>query len=80
MSEFFLDYGLFLLKAATIVAGFVIVIGFVAALGRKGAQEGLEVESLNRRYKVNAQVLKHALLGRGEQKKEARRDKKRFKE
>ena len=80
MTEFFLEYGLFLLKAATVVAGLVLVIVFAAAAGRRGAQEGLEVESLNRRYQAAAQVLRLALLSRGEQKKEARRDKRRRKD
>ncbi len=80
MSEFFLEYGLFLLKAATVVAGLVVVIAFAAAAGRRGAQEGLEVESLNRKYQAAAQVLRLALLGRGEQKKEARRGKRRLKD
>ncbi len=80
MSEFFLEYGLFVLKAATVVAGLVVVIAFAAAAGRKGAQEGLEVESLNRKYQATAQVLRLALLGRVEQKKEARRGKRRLKD
>jgi hypothetical protein len=43
MIEFFADYGLFLLKALTVVAAAVIVIAAAAAASRKaaGRQEGL---------------------------------------
>lgn len=79
MSQFFVEYGLFLLKSATVVIAIAILVAFIAAAGRKSSQEGLEVESLNRKYKAAAHTLKQALLGKGEQKKEARREKKRLK-
>ena len=79
MSQFFLEYGLFFLKAVTIVAAIAAVIVLAAAAGRKSAHEGLEVENLNRRYKANAQALRRALLKRGEQKKAARAERRREK-
>jgi serine protease SohB len=79
MSSFFAEYGLFLLKSATIVIAIAILVAVMAAVGRKGSQEGLEVESLNRKYKAAAHTLRQALLGKAEQKKDARREKKRLK-
>jgi hypothetical protein len=41
MMEFVADYGMFLLKVVTIVAGIVIIISAGAAAGRKATQDGL---------------------------------------
>lgn len=79
MSELLAEYGLFLLKVVTIVIGIIVVIGFAAAAGRKGAQEGLEVESLNKKYESLAHALKQAVLKKSEQKKEDKQEKKRLK-
>ena len=62
MSEFFMDYGLFLLKVATVVVAIVIIIGVAAAASRKAHQEGLEVENLNKKYKNLASALRKAVL------------------
>ncbi|MFQ5982026.1 MAG: protease SohB [Woeseiaceae bacterium] len=76
MSEFFAEYGLFLLKALTIVGAVVVVIGTVAAAGRKAAQqEGLEVEHLNKKYRTMAGALKQAVLKKADWKAEAKADK-----
>jgi serine protease SohB len=76
MIEFFTDYGLFLLKTVTIVAAVVIIIGTVAAAGRKAAHhEGLEVESLNKKYRGLANALKHAVLRKSDWKAEVKADK-----
>ena len=80
MSQFLADYGLFLLKAITIVAAIVVVISVAAAAGRKASQEGLEVESLNKKYKSIAGALRKAVLKKDEAKKEAKEEKKRDKE
>ena len=76
MSEFFMDYGLFLLKVATIVVAIIVVIGVAAAAGRKASQEGLEVESINKKYKTLASGLRKAILKKDERKKEAKEEKK----
>ena len=73
MSQFFMDYGLFLLKVVTIVVAIVIVIGVAASAGRKAAQEGLEVESINKKYKQLANALRKVVLKKDERKKEAAR-------
>jgi serine protease SohB len=80
MTEFFAEYGLFLLKAITIVAAIVLVIGTAAAAGRKAShQEGLEIESLNKKYQLLASALKQAVMKKAEWKAEAKAEKERDK-
>lgn len=76
MAEFFAEYGLFLLKTITIVAAIVVIIGAAAAAGRKASSgEGLEVESLNKKYRSLAGVLKEAVLSKSDRKAEAKAEK-----
>lgn len=70
-----MEYGLFLLKAMTIVVAIVIVIGVAAAAGRKASREGLEVQSINKKYKSLAGTLRKAVLKKDEQKKAAKEEK-----
>jgi len=79
MSQFFIEYGLFLLKVITIVVAIVVVIGVAASASRKASHEGLEVESINKKYKTLARALRQAVLNKDEQKKEAKHEKKRDK-
>ena len=79
MSQFFIEYGLFLLKVATIVVAIIVVIGVAASAGRKASKEGLEVESINKKYKLLASALRQSVLNKGERKKEAKAEKKREK-
>ncbi len=80
MTEFFAEYGLFLLKAITIVAAFVVVIGVAAAAGKRASyQEGLEIESLNKKYEMLAAALKQAIMKKAEWKAEAKAAKERDK-
>jgi len=79
MSDFFFNYGLFLVKVLTIVVAIVIIIGVAASAGRKAHQEGLEVEDLNKKYKALASALRKAVLKKDERKKEAKAEKKREK-
>ncbi len=80
MIEFFAEYGLFLLKAVTIVVAIVIIVGTVAAAGRKAAmQEGLEVEHLNKKYQNLASALKQAVLNKADWKAQAKTDKQKAK-
>ncbi len=76
MSQFLAEYGLFLLKAMTIVAGVVVVIVVAASVGRKASHEGLEVENLNKKYESLAATLRDAILGKDERKKAAKEKKK----
>ena len=80
MSQFFIEYGLFLLKVVTIVVAIVVVIVVAASAGRRSGRDGLEVESLNKKYKALAHGLRSAVLNKSEQKKEDKQEKKRQKE
>jgi serine protease SohB len=80
MTEFFAEYGLFLLKAITIVAAIIVVIGAAAAAGRRASrQEGLEIESLNKKYRQLAAALKQAVMKKADWKAEAKAEKAREK-
>ncbi|MDX1480969.1 MAG: protease SohB [Woeseiaceae bacterium] len=80
MSDFFADYGLFLLKTLTVVVGVVAIIVAGAAAGRKaGQQEGLEVENLNERYRKLASGLRRAVLKKSAWKAEAKKLKEKLK-
>ena len=63
MSEFFLEYGLFLAQTVTLVAAVLVVIGFAVANSRKGRDEGgLTVNSLNERYRELTDVIRREVL------------------
>lgn len=79
MSQFIAEYGLFLLKVITIVAAIVVIIATATAAGRKSSHEGLEVESINKKYKNLARALQKAILKKDEQKKVAKEEKRREK-
>ncbi len=76
MTEFLAEYGLFLLKTATIVVAIVVIIGSAAAAQKKAAQqEGLEIEDLNKKYRALATALKSAILNKADKKKVAKEEK-----
>jgi len=79
MIEFLAAYGLFLLKAVTIVVAIVVVIIVAASAGRKGAHEGLEVESLNEKHELLVESLQGAVSTKDERKKAAKAKKKKDK-
>ena len=80
--EFISEYGLFLLKAATIVLAILAVIGGAVNLTRQQAgkkEETLELTNLNEKYDTMHSALKQALLDPGAQKLAAKEEKKRKK-
>jgi serine protease SohB len=79
MIEFLSEYGLFLLKVATVVVGIVVIIVVAASAGRKGTQEGLEVENLNKKHESLAASLRKAVSSKDQQKKAAKEKKKKDK-
>ena len=79
MMEFLASYGLFLLKTITVVVGMVVVIVFAAASGRKGGDEGLEVENLNKKHESLADSLRSAVSSKEQRKKDAKSKKKKDK-
>ncbi|MGB5624820.1 MAG: protease SohB [Woeseiaceae bacterium] len=70
MGQFFAEYGLFLLKVITIVAAIVVIVVVAASAGRRASHEGLEVESLNKKFRSLADSLRAAISTK-EQKKQA---------
>jgi serine protease SohB len=79
MIEFLAEYGLFLLKVITVVAGIVIIIVVAASAGRKAAQEGLEVENLNEKHESLVATLQHAVSSKQQIKQAAKEKKKKDK-
>lgn len=79
MIEFLSEYGLFLLKVITVVVGIVVVIIVAASAGRKGTQEGLEVENLNKKHESLAATLRNAVSSKDQKKKAAKEKKKKDK-
>ena len=79
MIEFFAEYGLFLLKVVTVVVGIVVVIVVAASAGRKGTQEGLEVENLNKKHESLVETLLDAVSNKGQKKQAAKEKKKKNK-
>lgn len=74
--NFLAEYGLFLLKVATVVTGIVVVIVVAAAAGRRSAShEGLEVEHLNKKQQQMASSLNHAVMSKSEWKLESKKQK-----
>jgi serine protease SohB len=75
MIEFLAAYGLFLLKVITVVAGIAVVIVIAASAGRRGTQEGLEVENLNKKHDSLVETLQSAVLSKENRKKAAKEKK-----
>jgi len=81
--EFLADYGLFLAKAATVVAAVGLIVALVAALGHRQRGEGeghLEVRRLNERYRGLADALRDAALDPAVRKAARKSEKKRQKQ
>jgi serine protease SohB len=79
MIEFLAAYGLFLLKTLTVVVGIVVVIIVAASAGRKGADEGLEIENLNQKHESLSESLRNAVSSKDQRKKDAKVKKKKDK-
>jgi len=62
MTDFFADYGLFLLKTITVVAGIVVVIVTGAMAGRRASHDELVVEHLNEKYRKLGAALRKGVL------------------
>jgi len=82
MTEFFLNYGLFLAKTATIVAAIVTVVLFIFIMaGRKqaGKKEVFEVKKLNKKYDDMARVMNARMLQKSGLKKYLKEEKEKLK-
>ncbi|MFQ5993684.1 MAG: protease SohB [Acidiferrobacterales bacterium] len=80
MVDIFMQYGLFLAKAVTIVVavGTILILG-VALSRRRRPTERLEVKSLNRKYEIMAQTMRRGVLSRKDYRKESKTEKARKK-
>jgi serine protease SohB len=76
VSQFLLDYGLFLAKTLTVVAAVVIIIVVAAAASRRGRDAGgLIVKNLNDRFRELGDALRKELLSKHEYKARAKEEK-----
>ena len=65
MTEYLLQYGLFLAKAVTLVAAIIFVVGTLATLIRQAREqlaEQLEIKNINRRYETMTDILNQELM------------------
>lgn len=72
MAEFFLDYGLFLAKTATIVISIIVVAIFIIVLASKKQahnKDSIEIKKLNQKYDDMAMALNVNILAKDELKK-----------
>jgi serine protease SohB len=77
MTGFWIDFGLFLLKAITIVAAIVAVLIAVAAVSRRDSrQSGLTIEKLNDKYREMADTLRHQIFSKADWKAHQKQQKK----
>lgn len=77
MAEFFLDYGLFLAKAVTVIVAIGIVLILIAGLSRRAAGgAGLEITKLNDRFRDASDAVRRAVLNKAGWKKYAKAEKK----
>jgi serine protease SohB len=75
--EFMFEFGLFFLKALTIVLAIVaVVLAIVSATKGDGSQHGLKIEKLNDKYRDMADKLRHTILSKDEWKAYAKQQKK----
>jgi len=67
MTEFLFEYGLFFLKALTVVVAVAaIVLTIVAASKGDGAQHGLLIEKINDKYREMADKLRQSVMSKSE--------------
>ena len=76
MGQFLAEYGMFLLKALTIVAAIVVVIIAATSAGKRAHEETLEVEHLNKKFRGLGDALLGAVSSKDECKKAAKARKK----
>ncbi|WP_407929708.1 protease SohB [Kangiella shandongensis] len=77
--EFFTEYGLFLLKAGTIIVGIMLVLGLIINAGQKQQQAipkgEMRVTNLGDAIKERSQVIQHEVMSKHQFKQAQKRDK-----
>ncbi len=77
MAEFFIEYGLFLAKAITVVVSIAVVLILVVGLSRRAPGDaGLEIEKLNDKLKEAGDAMRRAMLNKVAWKKHEKAEKK----
>lgn len=82
MSEFFINYGLFLAKTVTIVVAIVAValfFVFMSSRKRSGKKESIEIKKLNKKYDDMAMVMNASMLHKDGLKKYLKEEKEKLK-
>ena len=82
MTDFFLNYGLFLAKTGTIVAAIVLVVGFIVTMSSKKqgeSRDSFEIKKLNKKYDDMAKVMNTSMLHKGGLKKYLKEEKDKLK-
>ncbi|TDJ43736.1 MAG: protease SohB [Gammaproteobacteria bacterium] len=73
MIEFLTDYGLFLAKLTTAAVIVLVVVGFIVASTKRSVhQDGLDVEDLNKRFENLGDVVRRAVHGKEQFKKDSK--------
>ena len=83
MTEFFFDYGLFLLKTITIVIAIAAIVLIVFILPRKKhahEKDSIEIKKLNNKYDAMAMAINTNILGKHELKKYLKQEKEKHKD
>lgn len=79
MTEYLMQYGLFLAKSATIVFALLFVVGSLVNLARQAREqmaEQLEIKNINQRYETMADILNQELMNPAETKQLQKQKKK----
>ena len=82
MTDFFLNYGLFLAKTGTIVVAIILVIGFIVSMSgkRQGeSKDSFEIKKLNKKYDDIAKVMNTSMLAKDGLKKYLKEEKDKLK-
>lgn len=81
MTDFLLEYGMFLAKSITVVVSVGAVLILIAGLSRKAqTTPGLKVEKLNDRYREMTDTLQRAVLNKASWKKREKQEKREAKQ
>ena len=78
MTEFFLDYGLFLAKTLTVVLLFVMLVIFIVGMAAKKqtvSKDSIEIKKLNKKYDDMAMALNMGIMSKDEFKKYLKQEK-----
>jgi len=76
MTEFFLSYGLFLLKAITVLIVVLMIIGFAATVKKKSKSGELKIKHLNKKFQALKEAIQEATLDKKVLKQEQKAKKK----